>query len=378
MFLNQSFTIKLNNMKAIIITVAFSFLFACNAQSQGCVAIRNLAGFGQFAQLGYGQSNDKWMLDINNRYFKAWKFLQGKTNISPSSHSEDIDLYEYTMNIGLSRVLNNGWALGLDMPISANKISSIADNASGERHSVHAYGLGDIRFTVYKWLLKTNVVRKGNIQVGLGLKFPTGNYHTEDYFYSNPNDKSFKELAPVNVAAQLGDGGLGITTELNAFYIFSRKVSVYGNFFYLISPKDQNGVASWPPGVLPPDAKALFHAATYDVNSVPDNYTLRGGANFTFNNLVATAGLRYEGAPAHDLIGQNDGLRRVGHIFSVEPGVQYKFKKSFLYSFVTIPVDRATIETVPDERMAAITGTNSISPGHFANSIIYLGYAFTF
>jgi hypothetical protein len=359
--------------------LSFIFLlFSGFSHSQGCVAIRNLAGFGQFAQLGYGQSNNKWMLDINNRYFKAWKFLQGKTNISPPSHSDDIDLYEYTMNLGIGRVLSNGWSINLDMPISSNSASSKLEHASGERHSTHAYGLGDLRFTAYKWLLNSKVVRKGNIQFGLGIKFPTGNYHTEDYFYSDANDKSFKELAPVNVAIQLGDGGLGIITELNAFYIFNPMISLYGNFFYLVSPKDQNGVASWPPGALPPPVITLFHAATYDVNSVPDNYTLRGGANFTIHKFVAVAGLRYEGAPAHDLIGENDGLRRVGHIFSLEPGVEFKFRKSFLYSFVTIPVDRATIETVPDERMAAITGMNSITPGHFANSLVFVGYTFTF
>jgi len=357
------------------------FIFTTSVKitySQGCVAIRNIAGGGQFAELGYGQSTDKWMMDINNRYFYAWRFLEGKTDISPKSHSDDIRLYEYTMNIGISRVLDKGWSLALDMPISVNAVSSKADNASGDRHTFHAYGLGDMRFAIYKWLLNTDVARKGNIQVGLGLKFPTGNYHTEDYFYTDPNDKSFKQLEPVNVAIQLGDGGLGITTEFNAFYNFSRTISVYANGFYLISPKDVNGVASWPPGILPADAIALFHATTYDVNSVPDNYTLRGGANFSFDKLVLTAGLRYEGAPAHDLIGQDDGLRRVGHIFSAEPGLQYKFKKSFLYSFVTLPLARATIETVPDKRMAAITGMNSISPGHFANSLFFVGYTFTF
>jgi hypothetical protein len=369
---------KFQEMKKITFLFIALFIFSRYARSQGCVAIRNLAGFGNFAQLGYGQSTDKWMMDINNRYFTAWRFLQGTKDISPASHADDIDIYEYQMDIGMSRILDHGWSIGLDVPILFNSASSKAEHASGDRHSTSAYGLGDIRFTVYKWLLKTDVVRKGNIQFGLGLKFPTGNYHSEDYFYTDPNDKTYKELAPVNVANQLGDGGLGITTDFNAYYNFSRIFSVYANGFYLISPKDVNGVASWPPGILPANAIALFHAATYDVNSVPDNYTLRGGANFTFDKLVVTTGLRYEGAPAHDLIGKDDGLRRVGHIFSIEPGLQYKFKKSFLYSFVTLPVARATIETVPDDRMAAITGMNSITPGHFANALFFVGYTFTF
>jgi len=265
------------------------------------------------------------------------------------------------------------------MPIDANETAGPLEHASGDYHTTHAFGLADMRLTIYKWLLGASSSGRGNIQLGVGIKFPTGNYRTEDYFYTSSTDKTYRQSAPVNVAIQLGDGGTGITTQLNAFYFFNKDISVYGNIFYLISPKDQNGVAAWPPGLLDANTTALFHAATYDVNSVPDNYSLRAGANFLLGNFVATGGLRYEGAPAHDLIGLNDGLRRVGHIFSAEPGVQYKFKKSLLYAFVTLPLARATIATVPDERMAAITGTPlSITPGHFANLLVYVGYTFTF
>jgi hypothetical protein len=114
------------------------------------------------------------------------------------------------------------------------------------------------------------------------------------------------------------------------------------------------------------------------VNSVTDNYTLRAGGNFTFNRFVVTAGARYEGAPAHDLYGNNNGLRRVGHIFSIEPGAEYKFKKSFIYSFVTIPISRATIQTVPDKRATEITGVYTISGGDLASVVFFVGYAFTF
>ena len=224
-------------------------------------------------------------------------------------------------------------------------------------------------------MLNTNQPRKGNIQFGLGLKFPSGNYHSMDYFYYSKTDPSLKMLAPVNVAIQLGDGGTGITTELNAFYIFNKTISVYSNFFYLISPVDQNGVSNQIAGV-PPNPVAI--ETTADVNSVPDNYTLRAGGNFTFQNLVLSAGVRYEGAPAYDLIGRDDGLRRVGHIFSVEPGIQYKFKTSILYFFVTIPLSRVTIQTVPDKRATEITGVYTITGGDLASQVFFLGYTFTF
>ena len=360
-------------MKKLITLFIFTVIL-CNhsVRSQGCVAIRNLAGFGQFAVLGYAQTPDTWSLDINNRYFETHEVFYGKDN----KGYDGIDGYEYTVNFGLTKILTHGWSLGLDMPIAANTgVSSM--NAQGGRHDVHAFGIGDIRLTAYKWLLDVNERRKGNIQVGLGIKFPTGNYHSEDYWYYSENP-SVKSLQPLAEALQIGDGGTGITAAINTFYIFNRNISVFGNFFYLISPVNTNGVASFPAGVLPPLQDSLNIATTNNVNSVPDAYTLRVGANYTFDRLVGTVGLRFEGSPAHDLFGGNDGLRRVGYIFSIEPGLQYKFQKSILYTFVSLPVTRATIQTVPDQRQEQITGQYTITPGHFANWLIYVGYTFTF
>ena len=357
-----------------LITVLLIFIVAANfAFSQGCVAIRNIAGFGQFAQLGYAPSTDKWLMDINNRYFEASTLYAGKDK----QPSDGLHLFEYTMNFEISRVLDKGWSIALDMPIAANACSSVLEHQSGFRHTTNAFGLGDIRFTTYKWLFNTNKVQKGNIQVGLGIKFPTGNYKVEDYFYYDPNNPSAKILAPVNVAIQLGDGGTGFTTELNGFYIFNKSISLYGNFFYLINPRDENNTPSLFPNP-PANIAALVAATGTDVNSVPDTYTMRAGADFSFNKLVVTTGLRFEGSPSHDLIGKNDGLRRVGHIFSAEPGVQYKFKKSFVYTFVTIPIDRATTKAPSDAQASAITGSNFTTPGHFANYVIFVGYTFTF
>jgi hypothetical protein len=336
------------------------------------VAIRNLAGFGQFASLGYKQTPDTWSLDINNRYFTTNTVFFGKDN-----HGYDgINGYEYTVNFGLTKILPNGWSLGFDMPIAANTGVQTM-NAQGGRHDVRAFGIGDIRFTTYKWLFNENIPRKGNIQVGLGIKFPTGNYHSTDYWYYNENPV-MKNLQPLPEALQLGDGGTGITTTINAFYIFNRNISVFGNFFYLINPMNTNGVASFPAGVLPPSQDSINALTTNNVNSIPDAYTLRAGVNYTFDRLVGTVALRYEGSPAHDLFGENDGLRRVGYIFSIEPGLQYKFPKSILYTFVTLPLARATLETVPDQRQEQITGQPTITPGHFANWLIFVGYTFTF
>jgi len=357
-------------MKKILLAFLVMSSFMTNTRSQGCIAIRNLAGFGEFAQLGYGDNNQNWMVSISNRYFKSWNLYSGKEQ----KGADGINLYEYEMNVSINHNLKKGWSYAVNLPIAANKAAA----GTGPYNSTQAFGIGDIRVAIYKWVLNTEKYHRGNIQVGLGVKLPTGNYHYEDYWYPNPNDGNNRVLGPVNVAIQLGDGGTGITSEINAYYLISNKLSIDANLFYLISPRDVNGVSSFYPGQLDTATAALFHKVTYDVNSVPDNYTLRAGANYTIKKLVTSLSFRFEGAPAHDLIGHNDGLRRVGYIFSVEPGLQYKFPRSFLYVYTGFPLVRATIQTVPDKRIEEITGQPTITPGHFANFLIYFGYAFTF
>jgi len=362
-------------MKSVLILLTVVLLISKNGNAQGCVAVRNLAGFGQFAALGYKENANKWMLDINNRYFEAHQAFKGTKNVTPPNPYNALALYEYTLNMELSRTLKGGWVLAFDLPIAYNTAASTVEHLSGVRHSTSAFGIGDIRFTAYKWLLSDDKPRRGNIQFGLGLKFPTANYHSMDYFYDNPADHTQTILWPVNVAIQPGDGGTGITATLNAFYIFNKQFSLYSSFFYLSNPVNVNGVSAVIPGSTP---SPTIVKATADVNSVPDNYTLRAGANYTRESWVLSAGFRYEGAPAIDLIGHSDGLRRVGHIFSVEPGLLYKFSSSFLYTFVTIPLHRATIQTVPDQRITQMTGVYTITGGDFASTLIFLGYAFTF
>ena len=365
-------------MKRIILSVIISLIITIHLHAQGCIPIRNIAGFAQFAQLGYLPSPDTWMININGRYFKAYQSINGTTKVPiPASAADRFINYNRTLNISISKALQNGWSLALDVPMYSNESIGHQEHRSGVRHATNSFGLGDIRFTVYKWILKSDPALKGNIELGLGMKLATGDYKFQDYFYNDPANPKVKTLAPVDPSIQLGDGGTGITVQINTYYVFNEYLSLYGNFFYLINPRDQNGVSNLK-GIIPSTrADTLTIKSGEDVNSVPDNYTLRVGANITVGRLVLTAGVRYEGAPAHDLLGGNSGLRRCGHIFSFEPGIQLKLKKGFLYAFYTLPLARETIQSVPDKTYSALLGSKYISQGRFANYLIFVGYAFT-
>ena len=177
----------------------------------------------------------------------------------------------------------------------------------------------------------------------------------------------------MNATIQLGDGGMGFTSEINAYYNLNATMSLYGNFFYLFNPRGDNGVSSIDGGGTPNDMQIATGDVVY---SVPDSYSARAGANFTVKKFIFWMGARMEGQPTYDLIGESNGSRRAGYTISVEPGVNYQIKRTTLYLFVPLTVQRKTQQTVPDKERSAITGTYFVSPGGFTDYMIFLGAVF--
>lgn len=276
------------------------------------------------------------------------------------------------MDIGITRLLSKVWSLNFNLPISANSRTSNSDHGGPNttRYTTHTFGVGDIRFTAYKWLLAPTVTQKGNIQLGLGIKLPTGDYRYQDYYHWND---STIVLGPVNPAIQLGDGGTGIITELNTFYAFNKIISLYGNFYYLINPREQNGVLATPGGR--PATPLLIKSMGAQI-SVPDIYSMHAGVNFNLINWAFSLGLRDEGAPVHDLIGGSNGTRRAGYTLSVEPGIIFKMKNATLYTYVPFIVAHAIKQNVPDKNVTKITGVNTVGAGGSGDYQIFLGVQF--
>jgi len=331
--------------------------------SQGCIAIRNLTGFGQFVTPEYGEGQIKWMVNVNTRYFKSYEEFDGHKNLKVPKEDQKVN-HIYLSDIAFTRMFENGWSFTVDIPVTAADRTSWQehenDTATKIKHTTRSFGMSDIRITVFKWLLDVSKYHKGNVQLGFGLKLPTGDYNFQDYFYK----KSGKILAPVNQSIQLGDGGTGISIELNSFYTLNKNFSLYANAFYLFNPRDQNGTYS---GLALSDANINAGAT---VNSVPDAYTFRVGGNLTLGTLVFWTGVRLEGLPVHDLLGGSTGNRRPGKIASVEPGVNLKVKEITLYGFFPFAIYRATEQSVPDQIL------EQSSVGGFSNHMIFVGAFF--
>jgi hypothetical protein len=340
-----------------LITITFSLLLAEYGITQGCVAIRNVNSVIPNIFIRDLQPDNKWILNMTNRYFEASSTFVGDKFITDSLVTNRLN----TLNFSLFKLLNKGWSLNLQIPVSANSRKNSGDHGGPRtpKYTTKAFGLGDIRFTAYKWLFNESANTKTNIQVGLGIKLPTGDYRYQDYFTRND---STKILAPIDQAIQLGDGGTGITAEINSFYTITSSIKVFVNGFYLINPREQNGVSN----LKGRNASQIEIANNTQVMSVPDQFNIRGGINVDFRKITLNTSIRYEKVPLQDLIGGNKGFRRAASITSIEPGLTYKAKNSFIFAFVGVPVKRNIVQSIE----------NNMTPAGFADYIFTFGTQF--
>jgi hypothetical protein len=343
-----------------------------DVSAQGCVAIRSTGGFCTADMSAHADTASKWALNVNNRYFKSFRHFVGTDEQKQRiEQGTEVINHSYTLDMALVYNINARWSLALDIPVEAYSRSSLYEHHNVGRYETHTFGVGDIRLAVYSWLADPLKHPKGNVQVGLGLKLPTGDYRYQDYFHLTD---STTLLGPVDQSIQLGDGGTGFTTEINAYYNFSKAVSAYGNFYYLLNPREQNGVSTARGGV--PSASSVMNGSA--IMSVPDQYMFRAGANFMVSRFVFSAGVRDECLPVHDLIGGSNGFRRPGYIISVEPGVNYNLKKASLYAYVPVAVIRNRTQSVPDKISSELTGKTAHGDAAFADYVVNIGCSIRF
>lgn len=310
-----------------------------------------------------------WLFNSNTRYYKSFRHFVGKQEQFQRInvlHNNVINKV-LSQDFGFTRIFNDRWSLAIDIPYVDNSRSQVS---GGARFSTHSFGLGDIRVTGYYWLFNPAKSHNGNVQVGLGAKFATGAYNLQDYFLQANGTKA---LGPLDQSIQLGDGGTGVSLEVNAYYNTSKTFGFYGNFFYLANPRDVNGT---PRSATPANANTV--TTTGDIESVPDQMLIRAGASLAVKHFDFSLGVRDDALPVRDLLGNSDGFRRPGYILSAEPGITWRFKNIAIYGFVPIAVIRDRTQSVPDLRLTDLTGTVSHGDAAFADYVVNIGLTVKF
>ncbi|MBK8451243.1 MAG: hypothetical protein IPL42_14980 [Saprospiraceae bacterium] len=290
-------------------------------EAQGCVAIRNGSATCSH-EMNPGQGGEGWQFNTSYRYYKSFRHYRGKEEqVERVENGSDVRNYSNFLDMSLIRNFNNRWSLSVNLPFQSVRRTSLYEHDGKTRHETSAVGLGDVRFSVNAWLFKPS--EKGNIQIGLGIKLPTGDYRYQ---------------------------------------------------YYLINPRDQNGTSTTRGGTA--SATAIkYRTATM---SVPDQYMVRAGVNYSISKFTVSAGARLEGIPSEDLVGESNGFRRPGYVIALEPSISYQLNRFNIFAAVPIALERDRVQSDSDKRRTADTGTFTQGDAAFADYSINLGFSFRF
>jgi len=229
--------------------------------------------------------------------------------------------------------------------------------ADGGRHTVKAAGLGDASGIANVWLRHPSSDSSGNVALGFGLKTASGNNGVVDNFFLADGSVTKN---PVDQSIQLGDGGVGMIFQLQAYRKLAGGASGYIYGWYLLTPREKTSVSSPLAGVP---------------LSVPDVYSFRSGVSTALwrrRGVSASLGPRLDGIPLRDFIGGSSGFRRPGYSLYLDPGIVVTSRRSTWSVNVPIRVHQDFQRSLADIERGAAGG------GDLARYLVLIGYTVRF
>lgn len=371
------------NVLLALASCAFLLLIIQPAYSQGCVAIRQMGDCNSSSGSAF-LNKGQWQIGASYRYFRSYKHFKGDSEQKERvEQGTEVINKVHDFDLGLTYGLSNRFSVSAVLPILSYDRSSLYEhygnstttNPEHKRFNTGSRGIGDVRLAGTYWLFKPETHVKSNIAVGLGIKLPTGDANVQDDFHKRKATDGTDSIVvkAVDQSIQLGDGGFGVSLELQAYTsVFERGV-LYFNGFYLSNPRETNNTVS---KVL--NSKSTLADSLTAFYSVADQFVVRLGLNYALwptQNLSANLGLRMEGIPAHDLIGGSKGFRRPGYIVSAEPGLSYQRGDVNVSLNVPVALYRNRVKSVSD--LADPAGLRH-GDAAFADYSINVGVAFRF
>jgi hypothetical protein len=212
-----------------------------------------------------------------------------------------------------------------------------------ERYQTQARGIGDIVIAARRWMMDPDTHANGNLQLGVGVKLPTGANNVTDTFRVLTSGVITNVIRTVDQSIQPGDGGFGILADFSWFQSFGF-MSAYAGGAYLANPQETSKVLTYRGG------------AGEHIMSIADQYLLRAGAAFPIPKTTSfsfSAGIRVEGVPVDDIFGGSEFFRRPGIAVSFEPSLHFGKGKHGLTLGVPVAVYRNRFVSVPDKARGA-------------------------
>lgn len=325
----------------------------CQAGQSESLRSQNEGGY-----LGAGH----WQLTVSYRKQYSHRHFVGKEEQKIREEQgtqvvNDIHL----MDFSLSYQVNPRWSVNVSTPVmfatriyDSKLFQVFRHQPNAPTQTFHTAGIGDMVVSAQTWLWRPPTESNQNIAISFGLKMPTGPYGQK---YTVPSVNG-PVTQTIDQSIQLGDGGWGFTTGMQAFKAVKRSV-LFLSGTYLFNPRDTNGVQTGR------------RRASEAIMSVPDQYLAEAGVAYPFpkvRGLAVDFGTRVEGIPATDIIGKSNGFRRPGYIWSLSPGFEYSRGRNIWVFSIPVPIQRDRIRSVPD----ILDGTHG--DAGFADYLILLSY----
>ena len=373
------------------LVASFLVLGVSNAKAQGCVAVRGFGGCGVAGGSGLALAPKQWQVGANYRYFESFRHFKGdEEQYDRLVKQTQVINYSNTMDISASMGLTLRTQLNVNLPVSYTDRSSYYEHGGqtttfpGARKTSTSAGIGDARIGISKWLWNPVSHTKSNLMLGVGLKLPTGNWNVQDSFYNvmvtDPVTGSSSRKTvyrPVDQSIQLGDGGLGLSLEMQGFWEMADGLFAYGNAFYILNPRGVNGTMTNRRTTIVVNGVSQVFTNEY-MCSVADQYAARLGflSQSQLHGLSFSWGARLEGVPVRDLVGESYGFRRPGYTIAAEPGVTYMKGKTTLNFNMPIALYRIRKQSVTDKEVQDATGVARNGDAAFADYLISLGLTY--
>lgn len=368
----KSYTPALPMFVAIWVMIFFCTLHPVKVNAQGCIGVKSINSNTSVDGSTVLDKGDM-ELGIGFRYFKSFRHFTGDhEDVERVEQGTNVINHVYAWDLLYTYGINKQWNISADIPYTYNLRSQLSSNTDSTkvRTTTSSTGIGDIRLSVNRWMFDTYESTRGNLSLGIGLKFPTGKYNAMDTFkYKGPDHTDvYRE---VDQSIQLGDGGWGFDLESEGY------ANLFGNFygyytlFYLFNPMDTN------------DAQTYRSNPFEAYMSIPDQFLVRLGMTWAPQfapGLAINLGGRWEGISTRDVLGKTDGFRRPGEIIDVEPGITYETGNNLFSFYVPVAVYRNRTRSVADSRYQAISPKDPPRHGDaaFADYLVYFNYTYRF
>jgi hypothetical protein len=299
----------------------------------------------------------QWSASVAFRYYNARQDVLGGEPLDHAMVYGNTHVYGFVLSA--TYAVTDRFDLTLEVPFQYGTRSTWIEHnfMSRDLHTMRAGGVGDPRLRADYWLLDPKKYPNQNISLGLGVGIPIGVDDATDYSYRATG----RIIRPVDPAIQPANGGWGIILAGHAFTSLSFPNLPYSNWFkntwayadaiYIFTPQEMNDTQSVfadEPALTANGDKGLRFDSIYD------QWLARMGVSQTIwpsQGLSVSAGVRWEGVPAFDVIGGSNGWRLPGNSVSFEPGVTWSHGKESFSVFVPIAVHRHASESAPFQRL---------------------------